>query len=568
VLTAAAAVLLAAPAPMLAQDTSLVVCAGERIGAITVISAAPSVSGVRRIPVVAQVARAMHTTTRADVIRRFLLVNTGDRCDALRLAESERILRAQPFISDATIRAVRTDSGEVELEVRTSDEASLIVGGRFIAGMPPVRAFRFGNSNVGGGGVYLAAGWRSGEAYRDGFSGRFAHHQLFGRPYYLEIMGDRRPLGEEWRMETAHPFLTDLQRIAWRLRSGAEIDYARFAVDDDVDRALRVDRRYFDVGGMIRIGPPGRLSLFGASLSAEDERTAGEPVLITRDGLRPDSTDMQLRDRYAAHRIARANVLWGVRDLNFVRVRGFDALTATQDVPIGFQLGTMFGRSLSVLGSRDDDIFLAADLYLGAGGRYNIFRVQLQAEGRRASETATWDGILTSGRIAHYVRMSTRHTMLGSVEWSGGWKQRVPFALTLSDGDGGVRGYSDARLPGAQRLVGRIESRYVIGRIADLAEVGAGLFVDAGQTWAGDIPYGVTSPVRAAVGFSILAAVPPGSARLWRLDLAVAQDPEPGQRRLEVRFSGADNTRFFFREPRDVDRVRERTVPSSVFRWP
>src|SRR5439155_10555935 len=128
-----------------------------------------------------------------------------------------------------------------------------------------------------------------------------------------------------------------------------------------------VDRRYFDVGGVVRLGPPGRLSLFGAALSGNNERPAATPVLITDAGLRPD-TSTPLRDRYQSHRTARVNALWGVRDIGFVRVRGFDALNATQDLPVGFQLGTMFGRSLSVLGSRDDDVFVAADAYVGAGG--------------------------------------------------------------------------------------------------------------------------------------------------------------------------------------------------------
>ena len=52
------------------------------------------------------------------------------------------------------------------------------------------------------------------------------------------------------------------------------------------------------------------------------------------------------------------------------------------------------------------------------------------------------------------------------------------------------------------------------------------------------------------------------------MDLAVALSGNPEGNRFEIRFSGADNTKFFFREPEDVERTRERTVPSSVFRWP
>lgn len=266
--------------------------------------------------------------------------------------------------------------------------------------------------------------------------------------------------------------------------------------------------------------------------------------------------------------MARANVLWGVRDVSFKRRRGLDALTATQDVPAGFQLGTMFGRGLSVLGSRDDDIFIASDLYLGIVGRSAAFRMQLQGEGRRANDTGIWDGILTSGRAAQYVKATERHTLIGSLEWSGGWHQRIPFNLGLRDHRWGVRGFGNSRIVGGQRIVGRAESRWVVGPVSRLGDLGIAGFTDVGRLYAGDVPFGSRSPLSTSVGLSILAAMPQRSARLWRMDVAMAVRGNASGRRIEVRFSGADNTKFFFREPEDVARTRELTVPSSVFKWP
>src|SRR6185436_5366788 len=102
------------------------------------------------------------------------------------------------------------------------------------------------------------------------------------------------------------------------------------------------------------------------------------------------------------------------RDIGFAQVRGFDALAATQDVPVGFQLGTMFGRSLSVLGSRDDDIFLAGDLYVGVASSWAASRVPLQAEGRRRNDHDQWDGVLTSGQAAQSFKLSSTPTFIAS----------------------------------------------------------------------------------------------------------------------------------------------------------
>lgn len=509
----------------------------------------------------------MHVTTRDDVIRNFLLLKVGDICTELRRAESERIMRAQNFLADATVTALPSPDGGVIIHARTVDEVSIVIGGTVVGRSPYVRALKLGNSNIGGTTTYLAGSWRDGRAYRDEFGGRFQHQQIFGRPYAIDVEAERRSLGDRWLAEISHPFYTDLQRIAWRVRSGSSVDYVGFPTDSTLNRTLPVDRQFFDIGGVVRIGPPGRLTLLGASLSGDEDMPAAAPFVIGPDGL-VDDPDASLRNRYRSHRMARANILWGVRDLSFKSRRGLDALTATQDVPAGFQLGTMFGRSLSVLGSRDDDIFMATDLYLGIVSRYATFRMQMQAEGRRANDTGIWDGILTSGRAAQYLKTSDRHTLTGSVEWSGGWNQRIPFNLGLNNRYAGVRGFANSRIVGGQRIVGRAESRWVVGPVSSLGDLGVAGFTDVGQLFAGDVPFGSRSPLSTAVGFSILAATPQRSARMWRMDLSMAVAGNPVGRRFELRLTGADNTKFFFREPDDIERTRERTVPSSVFRWP
>lgn len=94
------------------------------------------------------------------------------------------------------------------------------------------------------------------------------------------------------------------------------------------------------------------------------------------------------------------------------------------------------------------------------------------------------------------------------------------------------------------------------------------MFADAGRLWAGDIPYGVNTPIRSSIGFSLLGTVPPASARLWRLDFAFAVNPENRGHHIEIRFGNTDKTTFFLPEPSDIASTRERTVPSSIFRWP
>ena len=547
-------------------------CNGQPITEITVDARRPPFVGAsgrwRRL---ARSVGLHHKTTRDEIIRRFLLLDVGAPCSEIRRAESERILRAQPYLAAATVRAVPDDTGGVRLDVVTVDEVPAVIGGDVSHGR--LSMLRAGNSNLFGNAIAAQLEWRQGFFYRDGYGASATDYQFLGMPYIASFDGRRSPVGGRLNLALSHPFYTDLQRFAWRSTYGRARDFVRFVRPDSVpgsfgDPSLSVNREYWDVGGLVRIGQPGRLSLFGLSVSREHEANAQTPVVVSESGLRPD-TAAALTGRYESFRTTRINALWGIRNVRYLTVQGFDALTALQDVRTGFQLGALLGRSLPALGASDDDIFVSGDLYAGAGTARSFVALETAAEGRQDGDTQRWDGILGSGRIAWYGKVGRRHTLIASHEMSAGWRQRIPFQLTLSDFDGGVRGYHGSRVVGAQRAVTRLEDHWFIGRFRALADVGLAPFVDAGTMRAGDAPFGVnTGSPRFGAGIGLLAAIPPRSKRLYRMDLAFPLSPDAHAKRFELRISSGDETRDFLREPGDVRRSRSRTVPASVFTWP
>jgi hypothetical protein len=306
--------------------------------------------------------------------------------------------------------------------------------------------------------------------------------------------------------------------------------------------------------------------LVGASLSSARDTPSAMPVLVTDSGLVADST-AALVDRYTSFRSTRLNVLVGYRNVNFLRVTGFDALSGAQDVRRGVQLGATIGRGLPIASSRRDEFFAAADFYAGVGSARSFAAVEGMGEGRRGEGSNRWDAVLMSGRFGAYLRPHRRHTVITSLEYSAGWRERIPFQLSLGDVRGGVRGYGDAELGGAQRLVTRLEERWRLGTIRGNADAGVALFGDVGRLWAGDAPLGRTTPYEPALGIGLLGAIPPGSQRLWRVDLAFPLRHDGGAG-WEVRISSADRTRAFWFEPNDVRSNRDRTVPARVFTWP
>ena len=542
-------------------------CEGRIVSDIVIRTQGPSFGGVfARSNLLSSVISGAHVTTSPDLVRRFLLLEQGKRCTATLRADSERILRGQPFLAGASVATFDDGRGGVRVEVVTIDEISLVVGGSVVQRSPYVSALKLGNSNLQGLGIYAAGEWRDGELYRDGWRMSGVDYQLFGSPFQLAIDAERRPLGGGWSSELRHPFFTDVQRIAWRTSIGSSRDYFPFFRPNVANPSVPLTRSFGDVGLVLRVGEPGRLSLFGASLSREVSTPSSDIVIVTDTGLVP-ARGTDLDRRYSARRAARLNFLWGVRNVQFKRVEGFDALTGQQDVRTGFQLAALLGRSLSVLGTHDDDILVSTDIYAGVGNARSFAAIELLGDGRQSYDANRWDDILTSGRAAWYFKPHPRHTTIVGAEWSGGWRQRAPFQLSLGEPRGGMRGFSKTEMPGGQRAITRLEERWVLGNVRGNADAGVALLAEAGRIWAGDVPFGQTMPTRYAIGTSLLTALPPGSQRLWRLDLMLPLDGGGGGR-LELRLRTEDRTRIFWREPRDIERSLERSLPQRIFQWP
>lgn len=541
-------------------------CDGRIVSAIDVVPHDPSfVRFPRSLRPLARAVGLHHTTTKVDVIGNFLLLAVGRPCTERQRAESERILRYQPFLADATVRAVPDGSGGVRIEVETIDEIPTVFSLRFRDGHPA--ALRIGNGNVGGRGLFLAVRGERGFAYRDGVGVQLVAHQALGRPYTLALVADRTPLGSTASIDLGHPFITDLQPTAWHVGFRDVRDYTSFVRPESVSVALGARRRFADLGGVLRVGVRGRSAFVGGLITAEQVAPAAQAVIVSDSGFVAD-TSTPLAGPFALVNNTRVNAVVGVRSVVFLTVRGFDALAGAQDVAKGIQFGAVVGRGVSWFGAGDHDLFLAGDVYAGLGSATSFAAVRVEGEGRQNRQSGRWEAIVGSSRLAWYVKPFPAVIVIGSAELSGGWRwqNRFPFQLRLGDRQSGVRGYSDSRLAGAVRSVGRLEARRFIGQLTRHVALGLATFADAGKVWAGDAPFGVNSRTQVGVGAGLLAAIPPQSRQLWRLDFAVPVSPD-AHARWELRLTMLRG-RGFWREPGDVARAHASASPATIFTWP
>lgn len=540
-------------------------CEGVPVSSIQVETHRPRFSGVlawwRRL------ARALglhHDTTSPGLVRRFVTLDPGRRCTDFRREESERILRAQPFIAEATVTTRRVGDS-VRVRVATVDEVPVVAGVRLRGA--GIHALSLGTMNFAGAGMHIEGRWEEGRARRDGVGGKLAHAQLLGRPYMAIAEGMRRPLGEWYAVSVSHPFFTDLQRIAWHTGYYVAKDYSNLRRPDRTIVVQPVDRAMWNVGGVLRFGPPRRLGLIGGMVLGERLAPRHEFSVLDSSGQLVPILDTAGLRRHATYDATNIAGVLGVRALTFTQMRGLDALEATQDVATGTQVAAMLGFR-PFLENAMRTAFGAVDAYAGLRGPRSFVGARAEVESRLDLDRGDWEHLVASGRAAWYVQPTSRWTSELSVEGAGVWRPILPFQLELGERRGGVRGYARSYEGGGQRLLARLEHRVDLARYRGTrAAIGAAAFTDVGKVWDGDAPFGVTTPVRAAGGIALLGAIPARSRRTLRAELAVPFDRQTGAR-PEVRFSVREPVSAFWSEPPKMRWARLSAVPEQIFSWP
>src|SRR5690242_3885212 len=559
----AAAVLLAlATAGARAQDsTASTSCDGKTIREIHVSALRPPFKGEgaywRRI---ARSIGLHHATTDTVIIRRFLALESGEECSDFRIRESARLLREQPFLTDVSVKSVPVDARGVRIDVQTTDEISALASASF--GHGHVSYLELGNENMFGDAWLLAIHGANRELEGRSAGFRMTDYQFLKKPYQLEVQGDWGQHASSWLVGASHAYLTDLQRVAWEVGFGrTNPELVALSRGEDVD-ALALQARNFgaDIGGVVRLGKLKTPILVGGVVTFVRREVVGA-LAVTDTGLEPDTT---LVSRHPKFSRARFGGILGWRNLNFVTVNGFNAVTATEDVPTGVQLFTQLGRGTHSLAGASD-IYTLGDILAGVGSGVSYAELHLITEGRREIGLPAWDGIVSSGFLALYLKQTENNMLRAWAAFAGGWRVQTPFQLGLEAENQRLIGYR-AALFGGRRVGAGLLARHVVPSITSRGDVGFGVFANAARLWAGDAPFGMNTPVLPSAGIALFAAAPKGSQRTLRIDIGTALRTGIVRSGWEVRLTYSDFTRTVLTEPGDILGAREQLIGPNVFR--
>jgi hypothetical protein len=246
---------------------STFVCNGEVVTRVDIQPSPPPFAGAaRKWQAAARAAGMHHATTTSHVIRAFLSLAPGKACTERRRSESERVLRAQPFLSDASVRVSPDTGGTVSVVVSTTDEIPVLVSARF-RGIAP-ESFSLGNENINGEALRITARIERGRSYQTAFGLGVEQDALFGHPFRLVLNADRFRIGEMFVAELEHPFFTDLQRVSWHAGYLTGNGVRGFERPSREPLALQIDDRAWDVSSLMRIFGTQTVGLLGGAVRA------------------------------------------------------------------------------------------------------------------------------------------------------------------------------------------------------------------------------------------------------------------------------------------------------------
>jgi len=546
---AAPLVLLAvAAAPAAAQVPR--VCAGHAIHDIRIQS--QTLFAIEREPfsgLLQEIGNGVSWRTRPATVRRELRFHEGEPCDPRRLAESVRILRAQPYIRSAEIVTTPAPNDAVDVEVQTRDEWALSGSVRVDTdGRRALKAARVTEENLFGLGVLGQVRYDY-FGRRAGFVLDVLDRQFLGHTDG-EVVAGRTSVGPVGEVSLRRMFESEFDRVGWRADARYREEPFVFSARPFGTVTQPVVSAGVDVGLAWRTGPVGRQTVIGASASLERLFASGTPLaaLETSDS----AAAAALAGRFRERRRLAFDVFWGYRNVRFVRRAGLDAVNAPEDVREGFEVRLIGGRGIGG-GGFEADWFALGDLYGGFPvGERTVAFVRGRGEGRSVSGGAGWQDFIAGADLFTYTTVSPRGSVAGSVQLAGGWRTSTPFQLLLA-GPTTMHGYGYSGLPAGRRVVAQAEHRYFLGTVFGAAELGSALFVDVGRGWAGDAPFGENSGWLAAAGAGVRVGFPVGSHLATRLDVAVPLRHGQG---VELRFTLRRQFGIGSREPDDVERSR------------
>ena len=483
-------------------------------------------------------ANAIHIQTRDGFIRQQLLFKEGDVLDIARLAETERNLRALPFIKSASVTASAPHDGVSDVLVVTQDAWTTEPGGSFGSkGGRTTYSFELTETDLLGRGQLLSFSYAK-ETERITRSVLFQDPYLF-RPFWKGrvFLADNSD-GRQREFEIARPFYAFS---------------APWSADGLVSRLAQEDKLYQDGEevSVFRQEHRETLASYGKALTSGEleanRLTGGIDFLDDRFFPLPEQPQTvpgprEFRYVFAAFE----HVESAFETLNYV-----NRDSRYEDFNLAPRVFARGGFSPRVFGAPTNSAFGEVEWSGGILFSEDAFAqadVDVQSRfdgGPQNTVFSTFAGYVRRFRLARIPQ-----TFVARVQFDRGWRLDPEIQFEAS-GATGLRGYRLHAMTGDKRLLVNLEQRFFSEReYLQLFSPGAVVFVDAGTAVPRNEPL-TFSQMKADAGDGLRIAIArAGGNNILRIDVAYAfQKDAQGRRGFLVSFSSSQAFTFHRTSP-------------------
>lgn len=425
-----------------------------------------------------RMANRLHRTTRPEVITQQILLQPGEPFSVESLKESERILRANPYLYEAEIRPIPAGDGQIDLEVETRDVWTLRGGVSFSrAGGENMYGFNLEDSNFLGTGKEVTL-LRVAGIDRTSDVLRYRDPNLAGSRTRLELSYADNTDGGRKRLELENPFYSlDTRRAAgFRVMFDERVEplYDEGFEFQEYTRKQEFAEVYLGLSRG-RTGDGTHRWRVGYTY---DNQEFGPFGGLDSDSLIPTSREL--------------SYVWlgyqFVED-GFVTERALDRMQTTEDLNLGTQLHWRVGWSSEALGA--DASRMIVDTSWTTGWRPSPRQLLLAtARGFTRWRHGT-ENMQFGGTLRYYARNFRENVFYvgldGDLVDDGDLENQL-----LLGGDTGLRGYPIRLQSGDRRWLATVEQRFFSNReFFNLLHFGVAVFFDTGRAWYNDPPRGL-----------------------------------------------------------------------------
>jgi hypothetical protein len=410
--------------------------------------------------------------TQPEVIESQLLVAEGDPYSERLLDESERILRENVYLRDASIDAVRLDGDVVDLQVSTADVWSLT---------PSITAGREGGKNRLGIGLkelnLFGLGMQLGVKYkstvdRDTATLEFSDRHFRGSRNHLAVRVGENSDGYERRLYFAKPFYALDSRRSQGLSINAvdltEPLYDRGEIISEYQHTYQYHELFAGRSAGLRNGWARR---YFSGLVYDEHRFVERSETLDPITLVPDDR------KYVYPWLG----FEAVQD-QYEESENFDQIGRVEDRFLGTRFGFRIGYSPTALGSDTASWHYRASFSNAlVTSKVTSLTVGASVEGRHEEHMAR--NVLGMLETRFHRRIGEHQLFYASLTATVGQALDLDNPVLIG-GDSGLRGYPLRYQGGDSKALLTLEQRIFTDWYPwRLFNVGGAVFFDAGRTW-------------------------------------------------------------------------------------